>query len=461
MERLERQDPFRGWPERAETGRCFLLAGPRDATSWAIALDPTRLRSLIPDLDMGFEFDDGSAALVTHELAADRHDVYRWPRAPEAVGRERLRVEIARAPESTGELEVVLRADPNRVAPPGKRSRWNEATPWGRVVILDDLEQYERRTAASEVEFPEIVLGKAYLLLARDLASGDHDRLFFVHDGSERSLALDHGLRVRGRLDPSPALLPRRLERIVWRFGRDEETGWRGETRDVPLDREGAFDLALPDVVAISKRRAFPRPEGLTLELRAGGFARLALQRETAGRRELDLGTLRLEALPTQIVLAPGHGLQAEELGMAEVELPDESGLGFELAGAQALADGALALALAEASRFDSSTFVLTDVPFRRAPDGRYRRVPTRKVALRLTVDLPFPDGNRELRVGWEWAGIHHFVRAWREDRIEPQQDLSFSAPTEDVRLEWALQGGSERRGSLPLTDSVIRLRVP
>jgi len=71
---------------------------------------------------------------------------------------------------------------------------------------MDYLEQLEARTSDAELELGPLVLGKPYLLLARDVASGDHDRVFFAHDGSPRQLTLAHGLRLRGTLDLAPAL---------------------------------------------------------------------------------------------------------------------------------------------------------------------------------------------------------------------------------------------------------------
>jgi hypothetical protein len=483
LERVESCEPFGEWMTQREAGEAFLRTGACDETSFGLAFDATQLRELIPHLDLTIRFDDGTEARVTHELEAGRHDVYAWPFAPLAVERAPLRVTLARAEPGEGELHVVVRADPNLTREPGKRSLFSEKTPWGSVTVMDYLEQLEAHTTEAELELGPLVLGKPYLLLARDVASGDHDRVFFAHDGSPRQVVLAHGLRLRGTLDLAPAEGLTRLERIVWRFGAKSggDRYWQGETQDVPVAPDGSFELALPAEVAISERSTFPRPEGLTLELRAGGFESAHLQRETRELRVLELGTVRMAPLPAQLTLAAGHGLVAEDLDYGSVQVPGPDGRQFELSGARRAADGGLELTLqpeeggggfvvdagaSEAPWVDVAALVLIvdgeEVAFRSDGLGRYRREPGASFELLVAGNGTLPAEASELEVGWRWEGMDVLVRAWRVAALWQSQGVTFEAPATGAELWWRLDDEPTRaHAPVPLAGRSIVLRVP
>ncbi len=480
LEHAESCDPFGGWPSERVRGEPFVSAGACGPASWGIAFDASQLHELVHELDMSFHFDDGTEADVSHELEPGRHDVYTWPFAPRALGREKLRVDIARAESGESEVKVAVRVATGN-GPSRERSSWNEKTAWGRVVVMDYLERFEGSTRALELELGPLILGRAYVLLGNDLATGDHDRLFFTHDGSPRRLALAHGLRLRGTLDVSPVPRLARM-RILWRFGDAKDNSWFAETEDLAVAGDGSFELALPTEVASRAQSPFPRPETLTLEFRAGGFESTHLRVGTLDQRTLDLGTVRMIPLPTQLVLAAGHGLVAEDLGYHEVQVPAQGRRSFGLSGAQRAADGSLALALQpseDGSGFlvwgqsrvpapwtDVSALVLlvrgTQIAFRRAADGRYRREPDVETSLTVETSGPLPNGAQNLVVGWRWEGIDVYERSWKAAAFERPQTLAFSAPVHGATLWWRLDDEpSNAHASIPIDRPHIALRVP
>lgn len=480
LEHAESCDPFGGWPSARDRGQSFVSAGACGPASWGIAFEASQLHELIPGLDMSFHFDDGTEADVGHELEPGRHDVYTWPFTPRALGREKLRVDIVRAEPGESEVKVAALVATGR-GPTRERSSWNEKTAWGRVVVMDYLERFEGNTRARELELGPLVLGKSYVLLGSDLATGDHDRLFFTHDGSPRRLALAHGLRLRGTLDVSPVPGLAQL-RIRWRFGEADDDSWFAETEDLLLGSDGSFELALPTEIASRSQSPFPRPDTLSLEFVAGGFESTHLRAETRDRRTLDLGTVRMTPLPTQLVLAAGHGLAAEDLRSEEVQVPAPGRRSFGLSGAQRAADGSLALALQPSA--DGSGFLVwgvsripapwTEVPalvlrvdgtgiaFRRAADGRYRREPDAETSLTVESSASFPDGAKNIVVGWRWEGIDVYERSWKAAAFERPQTLAFRAPVTGATLWWKLDlEAADAHVSVALDRPQVTLRVP
>lgn len=483
FERVKRADPFGAWESQRDAGERFVSAGACNATTWAIAFDAPQLRTVVPDLDMVFQLDDGTEARIAHELEPGRHDVYAWPRPPLDVRTEMLAVTVERSGADRGTLVAEIHAYTDRQ--PGSRALFNEKLPWGRFVLMDYLELVAGRFEDERFELGPLVVGKRYALTVRDEASGDHDRAFLVHDGSPVHARLAGGLRLRGTLGCAPTLRPARLERIVWSFGeRANAPYWREEPQRIPIAEDGSFQLFLPDPVPFAERAPFPRPTALHLELRASGFETRLVHLDTAGQNEIDLGTVRMAPLPTQMLLAAGHGLVAEDLSCANVLVADPvraTTVYFSLAGAQAREDGALALALLRSDesagfevygRIDESALPWPEpdalvlelngegIPFRRGPGGRFQRELTR--TYHMVVEAALAEDAGELAVRWEWQGIHQWIRNWSARAFEQPQEWTFSAPERGVQLRWTLgKEPPDAHPGLPLSHPEIVLRLP
>jgi hypothetical protein len=485
--RVKTWTPTDGWDEFRPAAEALCSAGATDASTWAIALDASRLRALFPHLALRFDLDDGTQADVTHELAAGRQDVYAWPRAPLDVRTEPLAVEVEDAAWEHGVFRVEVHARPDSLAAPPGRALWSEATAWGRVVLLDYIELIRASSQEPRLELGPLVIGKRYVVTMRDEASGDHARAFFVHDGSVVRLRLAGGVRVHGLLDVTPAEPIDHLERVVWTFGeRPGSAYWFAEPQQVPVAADGSFALVLPDPVPFAERAPFPRPDALALEFRAGGFEPRKLAVDTAGRREIDLGAVRLESLPAQFVLAAGHGLEAEHLGDQDVEVADAAAgvtLSYHLAGARLRADGALDVALElgkggagfqvrvgksrDARGWSAPDALVLSIdgegfPFVRGGDGLLHPEPAREFTLRLETDPSLARDPLRLGVGWEWNGIRHWIRSWAPEAREAPLEASFRAPVHGATLWWVLGddvGAAHAVGELG--EPALVLRVP
>src|SRR5262245_27611558 len=482
---LRLADLFPSWPNLREQGETFLSSGACDQTTWAIAFDASQLRAVVPSLEMVFHLDDGTEAHVTHALESGRHDVYAWPRPPLDAPARMLTVDVERGGPVRGALAAEVHAYPDSLKrPPGSMALFNKKADWGRFVLLDYLELFTGRFEEAPFEIGPLVVGKRYAVTVRDEASGDHERLSFVHDGAPVHLALSGGLRLRGRIDVSPELPVARLDRIVWSFGDGPASSyWHDEPSGVPVAQDGTFELALPGIVPFSDRAPFPRPDGLELQLWAGGFGMQLLRLDTSGQTEIDLGTVRLKPLASQISLASDHGLAPQDLAYSSEALVRDAAtnatLSYGVDGARPSQDGTLAVALtpmvsggfqvsgvAEDSRpwpHPEALVMLVNgdgFAFRLGPDQLYHREPESTFHLRLEAALA--PGARELALRWEWEGILVWIRNWPAQAFEAAQEWTFTAPSKDARLRWCTgKEAPDAHPPVPLSDGEIELRVP
>ena len=446
----------------------LLSAGPLDATSFALAFDADRLRALFSSLTLEFRIDDGTRVRVDHRLIPGRHDTAAWPWPPGTVLRSSIEVRLSGTHALAGPFELWAHSAVD--AQPETRAD-HVRHEWGALTRLRQAESWQLDALQPSFELGPLVLGKEYIVTARDVASGAHARMRFAHDGAPaRELVLTDGLVVSGRVTFEPASGVRELERVSWSLGRARTPYWRGEPGPIPLGPQGEFRFTLPDPVPWADPAPYPRPTELELELHVPGFLPHRHSSDTAGIAELALGTLALTPRATALTLAPGHGLEARALHGQTLVLARDGTFAEELAvaGGLPLLDGRLALTLDEDSvprEFETCDALLLDVdgalvPLVRGPQG-FERSPALPRTLRLTADEALAGLEERLELGLEWRGMVYACRSWPTRALREPTELELLLPA-DATAWWGLGREPENRRSIALaTDGVVDVRLP
>jgi len=446
----------------------LLTAGPLDATSFALAFDADGLRALFSSLTLEFRIDDGTRVRVDHRLVPGRHDTVTWPWPPETVLRSSIEVRLSGTHALAGPFTLwahsAVDAQPETRADHARHE-------WGAMTRLRQAESWQLDALQPGFELGPLVLGKEYIVTARDLASGAHARLRFPHDGAPAlELVLTDGLVVSGRVTFEPASGVRELERVTWSLGRARTPYWSGEPGPIPLGPQGEFRFTLPDPVPWADQAPYPRPTELEFELHVPGFLPYPFSSDTAGISELALGTLALTPRVTALTLAPGHGLEARALHGQTLVLARDGTFAQEhvIAGGLPLLDGRLALTLDEdlvPRELETCDALLLDVdgtllPLVRSPQG-FERSPALPRTLRLAVGEALAGLEERLELGIEWRGMLYACRSWPTRALREPTELELVLPS-DATAWWGLGRKPENRRNLVLpAEGVVELHLP
>jgi len=445
----------------------LLTAGPLDASSFAIAFDADRLRAQSSSLTLEFRIDDGTRVRVDHRLVPGRHDTVAWPWPPGTVLRSSIEVRLSGTHALAGPFELWAHSAVD--ARPEARAD-HVRHEWGAMVRLRQAESWRLDALQPSFELGPLVLGKEYIVTARDVASGAHARLRFPHDGAPAlELVLTDGLVVSGGVTFEPALGLRELERVSWSLGRERTLFWSGQLRSIPLGASGEFRFTLPDPVPWTDQAPYPRPTELELELHVPGFLPHRHSCDTAGVSELALGTIALTPRATAVTLAPGHGLEASALTYQTLVLARDGGSARELAlaGGLAQADGSLALTLDEDSvppELATCAVLLLGLddallPLVRGVQG-FEAAPARTRVLRIAVDDSLAGLDARVELGIEWRGLVYACRSWPARALREPTELPLLLPA-DATAWWGLGPQSENRREIALpADGIVDVRV-
>jgi len=348
---------------------------------------------------------------------------------------------------------------------------------FGRVVLQPGLRfQREVRVAATEsiCRVDRVPLGERAAVTVLDAESRAYGRLFFVHDGTPRSITLHAGFTIGGRIAvPSGSALPTRMRMS---FGRpsaspgplEQLEAFSSRLRDVEIGSDGAFEVRGPQRIPLWAEFSADPPAVLALSIEATGFDRHVTRWPLGEATRVDCGTLALVPSYAPIVLAKGHGFGGEDLAWKALRTgpgdagwdvrcgrwePDDSlSLVFddewlarnypgsakpEIAATNAR-EARVKLPIAE-----SVPALVIDIDgdwgraFVRGTDGRYERVEEREYTVELTAE-PAVDRDANVTVGWSWRGIPQRLQTFGPGRAGQRNLLRFTAPRDGLRFWWS-----------------------
>ena len=302
--------------------------------------------------------------------------------------------------------------------------------PWGRVVCLSHLSGAAtlfRDLDRGRLHVEPVPLGVRYRVTVRDTASGAFGVSEFVHDGAVRRIDLEPPYEVYVRAVVPYGELPPRAPMLYWRRDLErasDETFWESmQAWRGGAGPDGRYRIPGPHALRGDPRTPPPR---LTVALSADGFRPWVKTLDAGAARVVEL-VAELEPLPSDLVLAPGHGF-ASEAPPRSGRFATADGVAWgeaAIEGAREREDGSLVLTLRRPEpggtiRFDLVHGAQGDAiapraieralldgnrPFRAGDDGWFVPVDVRRHALSVEVRATGPEG-RTWTVGVQWGSI-------------------------------------------------------
>ncbi len=403
--------------------------------------------------------------------------------------RHELDLEELVPPESMRELRVVARcAHPEEILrltitpeiPPAVERR---TLPWGHVRV-------KRGEWRGEIEgrvgTPLTVtsIREAVFVHAR-CGRGCHDRVQVVQGSEDRNVELElaPGHVIVGRLLIPPldtlfqgsALIHCGFTNEQGRRNPDWDPSW-SSTVEVPIDRKGYFELALPGrgLGPVFEPRTLPRR--LRLQVSVPGYHSKHVWLTTDPVSLSPVHTFQLRVREPQFVLASGHGLAPEDVELEALRAADLDSTILESA---IMKDGRLLLFCLPSRSFmskrsrarydDVEAFILRNdgrpIAFERGTSGEFLRRPTRSTTLRLScAAFPYGGGSRVL-LGWTWRGLSCYTYAIERRRVGTEWEVELNVPSDATSLWWSagLEPAEEPNafgGSVPYTRDLERLTI-
>jgi len=454
----------------------YVASGTLDGR-WAIAFDAGMLRSMMPRLKVEMDFADDTTLLLAHELVPEKSATFVSPVTIVPTQRAPLNVKI----RGSREVDIDLWGAESSGEP-----LYREHTDWGDVILQSSTTEKTLHASLPDVVLENIALGRAYGLSARDVESGAHARLLFVHDGSERNLALSGGLLLSGTLSvPAGWLMPTRAK-LQWEFSDAPGTDshWRGVVPECSVESEGRWACVLPSSVPRTELAPDRRPPLLKVLLACQGFRERTIEHYAGDEAVADLGVIELEPLTPDLVVI-GERLESGRLSFQSVETtrqPTSETVALEIREAFDRPDGSIGVELnwkdggvkafapegtitANWDAQEHMEIVLTQQGYEgyacvAGADGVYRQVATidYSVSIKGREDLVGTTG--KVCFGWEWRGIRHQVGAVDVASLREQIHAEFPAPQEGAALWWSLNGEDATRSQTPLKEG-LRISVP
>ncbi len=347
---------------------------------------------------------------------------------------------------------------------------------WGKVALQPGLRfHHEVRVAAgdSSCRVERVPLGERVIVTVLDSDSRANGRLFFVHDGTPRSITLHAGFTLAGRIAvPSGSELPTRMRLSFGRPGGSSKHpdglgAFSSRLRDVEIGPDGSFEVRGPQRVPPWDGISADPPAILGVKIEATGFDLHASRWPLGFATRVDCGTLLLVPSYTPIVLAQGHGLTGTDLHWKALRT-GPGGNAWNIRCGRLEPDGSMSLvfddewlarnepgsadaevAAARVSDVRSKLPVADSVPalvvdidsdwgraFVSGADGRYERVEEREYTIEVAASAVVePDS--KLTLGWRWRGIPQRLTTLGPGRASQRNTLRFTAPRDGVRLWW------------------------
>lgn len=393
-----------------------------------------------------------------------------WGEAPvQEPGRHGARSVTSGRPDvriRTGPLDVVLEPEPDVAFEPVTRLVWG-----GRIETLRrgsaSMPDAQRRKCGSRAPgwtSKRVPLGLRYRVEVKDVRSQYAGERTFVHDGASRTVALEPGLSVVGRLVPPERLtVPRRMSVTLRRDDptRADVEPWVVSYDDMMPTQEGRFELPAPlPPRGTSERDARPR---LVVDLSVGGYEPFQHEVRLDGAKVQDLGGVHLVPLEPDAVLEGCWG-DVDLLGpnQSTFRLDNAPGLSWFVRAwrweVRHKSASAFLDRVGETDRYrarEDATGAVVERPFplgrteavllevgERNPWGAFESI-GRRIFRRIeeSYDLVYdcreiPPGALAWWIGFTWRGIHQPLVRVDEERRGSR--TTFLAPPEGVTVWWS-----------------------
>jgi hypothetical protein len=478
----------------------FSSSGYLDDDHWAIAVTSKQLATFSTDrkLPVTLEWHDRRRAEIVFEALPGARAIWN-PTCSNDVEVAPLDVTLL-WPEGEKAGEAVLYLW--RIHETGARDGTRLDLPWGTVEISPASRVFiETRVkpGSGSVPLGPLPRGARCVFMAIDHASGAYGGMIFEHNGSARTLSMQKGLAIIGRLSvPAGVPSPTRT-RFSWEYLASDQDRypWVGSQRDVATGADGEFEVRRLDHFPFEQTASLDPPHILDLTVVAPGFEDFHRTYSTGGARRFDCGVLNLKPIVPQMVLAPGFQIEERSLDYQHLRVSARPDIAWEVRNCLRELDGSLAIFLRreeggepgkERYHFWSDEsgkdeyepfpeapgdFALLDpgevgVGLRRRSDGRYESVATRSCT--LDVDCrSMPSNGGPWSLGWRWQGL------WiGSSRITPEFEgertrIELPIPEDEVTLWWSGSGmppdegpgAAGEGGTIPATGSLLHLTLP
>lgn len=478
-----------------------LTYGFLDTDRWALAVSPRELSSFLggeQEIMVILEWRDRRRGNINFRPSPGIRAVWQPP-CEELRSLTPLDVVLVRPPSAPrGKVDVMLCSDGDH---------WYSTNvshePWGDVHLRDPRAWDVHLRLPSDrdgIRVEDLPVGQRCLLAASDRASGASARMSFAHDGSGRTLTLVESVVLRGRVDVPEGFQRPKRARFTWEeVGLDGQSGPRLNGRVADLDEVGGFELRgwmtnFPGNPELWQ----PAPAAVALQVDAIGFREAATTVPLDPSGSGDAGILKLSPEIAPIRLRPDHGLDLAHLRWSGLRISSAPEMRWEIRGWHEGNDGGLDLCLTTAgideegralTRFTQAhdgkdgallfppgpfDWVIIDHPgsegfaFRRGAEDRFE--PVHEQGYEVEVDcraMPSEDWVWTLR--WIWRGLRRNVEWFRADAVGERRILRFTAPEEEVELEWLASKARNSAettktlgsGSIPLGTARVRLELP
>jgi hypothetical protein len=439
-----------------------VAAGWVSDTCFGIAVACERLEPLPRQLQVRLVRADRKQTFLTLEPRTGMRERWRMPCDGMRAGVP-LEVRVERPAGPRGPVTVFLHC-PKESDPGVELGTFS----WGTVGgFSSDISEQRTIEANEEVaRFPFALQGRTHLVVGLDMTTHAYGRTEFVHDGTQRMLALRAGLEFRGRIVEAESGQP--LRSVYLRFQGEDVPGWFIEAQHEELDPHGNFALRGPPLFAMLSAESLEPPRRFALIVQAPGFDDGALLVERTEAQVLDVGEISLVRHKNPLVLGPGHGIdpkvldgqyvafadKPEELWSTLVGVAREGGrLEIEFARSQGMRATPLVTRAnllsgeesgAEFDRPLGSTLfvhVVDDVrSFRLATDGMYHPLPEESLDLVLRTESPPPAGGN-WRIGWTWDGAWVGVGQLASAVAGSETKARITIPRGAQQLWWSSSG--------------------
>jgi hypothetical protein len=352
-------------------------------------------------------------------------------------------IELAISPRDRGSEKSIV-----------QKESWGQVqlNPLGSIFIMTRI-----GTGTSHVHRDGLVLGKSYLVRARDLASGAMGCAVIEHDGSARTLTLHTGIVVHGRLVTPDGSPPPRGD-CFWSGANPQrkEVVWANHQLDLKTTADGEFELRGWGNLPWNVEGCTEVPAEIELSLQLIGFETLVRTFPVDATGHCECGEIKLSTRPPLFVLAAGNRISGDSLNYLGVRMSDHPAWFLSEVRGTRLADGSIALYPEIDSEDKASTVMFRgwkgdseNVPasalnrdaiqaliidpdgsagwaFRRAADGRYERVPEQT----YTVDVDctaLPADRDTWTLGWSWSGMPQYVSSLTKNSVGERRQFDFS----------------------------------